>query len=542
MFENIPTWLTPHPLMPHGMCLLWSPGLMGLHVASDALIALAYYSIPFGLAFFVRRRRDLAYRWMFLLFAAYILACGTTHALDIWTLWRPDYLAQGLVKAVTAGLSVSTALLLWPVLNRALDLPSPKQLAEVNAELTREIASRREMVRRLEIEAEERRQLEEKLRRNEARLRAILDTAVEGILTIDEQGLVEMCNPAAARMFGYSPGEVQGRNVGRLMPEPHAEVHRRYVDRYRAAGDGKILGLVREVVGLRKDGSTFPLEIAVGEFENGGRHFTGILRDITDRKRAEQAVRESEARIQQQQAELLHVQRLSTAGELAGMMAHELNQPLGAIANYLGGVTLRFGPVLQAHPTLAEAIEETLRLSTRASRVVQGIRDLVRRRESGREWIDIGAVVEETLALVRPELERRHIEPKQEVPPALPRFRGQRVQLQQLLLNLLLNAMDAMDATESGARRLTVRVKLKGAADLEIEVADTGSGFREDLAGQIFEPFVSTKPEGIGLGLSICRSIAEAHGGKISARSVLGQGSTFTVTLPTEKEPAIHEH
>jgi two-component system sensor kinase FixL len=542
MLENTPTWFTPHTFMPHGMCLIWNPGLMGLHVASDALIALAYYSIPFGLAFFVRRRKDLAYRWMFLLFAAYILACGTTHALDIWTLWRPDYLAQGLVKAVTAGLSVSTALLLWPVLNRALALPSPQQLAVVNAELTREIASRREMVRRLEIEAEERRQLEEKLRRNEARLRAILDTAVEGILTIDEQGLVEMCNPAAARMFGYSSEEVQGRNVGQLMPEPHAEVHRRYVDRYRAAGDGKTLGLVREVVGLRKDGSTFPLEIAVGEFENGGLHFTGILRDITDRKRAEQAVRESEARLQQQQAELLHVQRLSTAGELAGMMAHELNQPLGAIANYLGGVTLRFGPVLQAHPTLAEAIEETLRLSTRASRVVQGIRDLVRRRESGREWVDAGAVVEETLALVRPELERRHIGLAQDVPPALPRFRGQRVQLQQLLLNLLLNAMDAMEATESGTRRLAVRVKLNGAADLEIEVADTGSGFREDLAGQIFEPFVSTKPEGIGLGLSICRSIAEAHGGKISARSVLGRGSTFTVTLPTEKEPAPHEH
>jgi two-component system sensor kinase FixL len=543
MLENVPAWLpASQALLPHGTCLLWSPGLMSLHVASDALIGLSYYSIPFGLAFFVRRRSDLAYRWIFLLFAAFILACGTTHFFEIWTLWRPDYATQGVLKAVTAGFSLSTAVLLWPVLHRALELPSPKQLAAVNAELTREIASRREMVRRLEVEADERRQLEEKLRRNEARLRAILDTAVEGILTIDEQGTVEMCNPAAARIFGYSAEEVLGRNVDRLMPDPHAEAHRDYLDRYRATGNGSILGRVREVTGLRKDGSTFPVEIAVGEFANGGRHFTGILRDITDRKRAEQAVRDSEERLQQQQAELLHVQRLSTAGELAGMMAHELNQPLGAIANYLGGITLRYGPVLEAHPSLAEAIEATQRLSARASQVVWGIRDLVRRRESGREWVAPGLIVEETLALLRPELERRQIRLQLAIPPALPQLWGRRVQLQQLLLNLMLNAMDAMAVTQAERRKLTVRARSGGAGAMEIEIADTGSGFKPELAEQLFEPFVTTKPEGIGLGLAICRSIAEAHGGRISARSVLGQGSTFTVNLPTDnKEPASHD-
>lgn len=542
MLENALTWFAPQAFMPHGTCLIWNSGLMGLHVASDTLIGLSYYSIPFGLASFVRRRRDVAYRWMFLLFAAFILACGTTHFFDVWTLWQPDYLAQGVVKIVTAAISVATAILLWPVLNRALDLPSPQQLERVNADLTQEIASRREMVLRLETEAEERRLLEEKLRRNEARLRAILDTAVEGILTIDEQGIVEMCNPAVARMFGYSPEELLGRHVGQLMPEPHRGAHDGYVARYLATGEARAIGLGRELTGLRRDGSTFPLEIALGEFEIGGRHFTGIIRDITDRKKAEQAVRESEARLQQQQAELLHVQRLSTAGELAGMMAHEINQPLGAIANYLGGVSLRFGPVLAAHPMLAEAIEETQRLTTRASRVVQSIRDLVRRRESGREWVDIGAIVEEALALVRPELERRQVRLELQIAPELPRLHGQRVQLQQLLLNVVLNAMDAMAAVDSNARRLAVAATLHGARGIEIEVADTGTGFHEDLADRIFDPFMTTKPEGIGLGLSICRSIAEAHGGRISARSVPGRGSTFNIILPTDKEPATHEH
>jgi two-component system sensor kinase FixL len=522
MLETSLNWFASRELLPHGMCLVWNQGLMGLHVISDTLITASYYSIPFGLAFFVRRRRDLAYRWMFLLFAAFILACGTTHVFDIWTLWHPDYVLQGIVKAVTAAISLSTAILLWPVLRQALTLPSPKQLAQVNAELTQEIASRR--------------QLEDKLRQNEARLQAILDTAVEGILTIDAHGLVEMCNPAAARMFGYTPEEVLGRNVSQLMPAPHRDEHDAYVARYRSTGEARAIGFGRELAGLRKDGSTFPLEVALGEFESGGgHHFTGILRDLTERKRLEE-------RLQQQQAELLHVQRLSTAGELAAMMAHELNQPLGAITNYLGGVTLRFGSVLEANPGLNEAIGETLRLAKRAADVVDGIRDLVRRRESEREWTSIGAIAEETLALVRPELDRRRIKLTVAIPSGLPRLWGQRVHLQQLLLNLMLNAMDAMETTPASARRLTLEAGSNAAADIEIAITDTGAGFPPDLAIRLFEPFVTTKPEGLGLGLSICRSIVEAHGGRISARSATGKGATFSVILPTHKEPATHDH
>lgn len=535
MLESFLDWFSSKSFAPHGACLIWNHGLIELHVVSDALIALSYYSIPFGLAYFVRRRTDLMYRWMFLLFATFILACGTTHLFDIWTLWHPDYALQGMIKAVTAAISLFTAISLGPVIRHALALPSPAELALVNAQLSREVASRQQAVVRLEAEAAERRHLEEKLRRNEARLRAILDTAAEGIVAIDERGVIEMCNPAAARMFGYSSEDLLGGHIGQLMPSPYREAHDDYLVRAHAINEKRIVGAGRELVGLRKDGSTFPVEIAVGEFENGGRHFTGILRDIAGRK-------DLEERLQQQRTELLYVQRLTTAGELAATMAHELNQPLGAIANYLGGAILRFRGVLEAHPTLSEALHEALRLSKRAAEVVHGIRDLVRRHESGRDWVTAGAFMDEALALARPELVRRKIKVIRDIPDALPPILGQRVHLQQLVLNLMLNAMDAMDATDIGSRQLTLEAKLLAGSEIEIDIGDTGAGFAPDQAARIFEPFVSTKPEGIGLGLSICRTIAEAHGGRITARSVPGHGATFSVILPAGKEGEHNEN
>ncbi len=533
MLESILHWFSHKSFMPHGTCLVWNRGLIELHVVSDALIALSYYSIPFGLAYFARQRTDLVYRWMFLLFAAFILACGTTHLFDIWILWHPDYAAQGLLKALTAAISLSSAILLWPVLRHALALPSPSQLAMVNERLGLEVASHRRAVARLEAEAAERRQLEEKLKRNEARLRAILDTAAEGIVTIDERGLIEMCNPAAARMFGYAAEELLGQSISRLMPLRGREAHDGFLASARIDGEDGTLFSGREQAGLRKNGVIFPLEIAVGGFESGGRHFTGILRDITERKALEE-------RLQQQQAELIHAQRLTTAGELAATMAHELNQPLGAIANYLGGAILRFHDVLEAHSSLGDAINETLRLSKRAAEIVHGIRDLVRRHESGREWVTVDAIVNAALALARPELVRRKIRVVRKIPPQLPPIWGQRVHLQQLLLNLMLNAMESMESSDPSCRELTLSANPTSAAEIEIGVADTGAGFSADLAAMIFEPFVSTKSEGIGLGLSICRTIVEAHGGRIVAHSAQGMGAVFSVILPAGKEKIRH--
>jgi len=657
MFENLLHWFSPGPLVPHGTCLIWNKGLIGLHVISDALITLSYYSIPFGLVYFVWHRTDLVYRWMFLLFAAFILGCGTTHLFDIWTLWHPDYLLQGVIKAGTAAVSVATAILLGRLIPQALTLPSRAELALVNSQLNQEIAERQEAVTRLQGEVAERKDAERKLRKNEARLRTILENTVEGIVTIDEHGVIELFNPAAERMFGYDSGELLGQNISRLMPPPHRNAHDGHLAEYRLAREKRIMRGQREVTGLRKDGSTFPLEIAFGEFESFGRRFTGILRDITERKRAEEALRASEERLEaalmgadlgswdwniqtgeavfsdrwitmlgyardeiepcydswarrvhpddmprvlevlnahlegktpfyeaehrlltntgqwkwvlargrmyerdphgnphraagthmdisagkeleerlrQQQAQLVYIQRLTTAGQIAAMMAHELNQPLGAIANYVGGATLRFHDLLAANPALDQAMKETLRLSQRAAAIVGGVRDLVRKHEAGREWLDISTLMSDTLSLARAELVRRRIRVKSQVHAALPRIWGQRVQLQQLLLNLFLNAAEAMDDPAIGRRELTVRADLNPKKNIELSISDTGAGFPPDLAAQPFEPFVSTKPEGIGLGLSICQTIAEAHGGELSAHSVPGKGATLTVILPAD--------
>lgn len=518
--------------LPHGICLTWKPGLIALHVLSDAVIAVSYFSIPFALAYFVGQRRDLEYRWMFILFAAFILACGTTHLFDIWTLWRPNYVAQGWMKAVTAAISLATSILLWPVMRQAVGLPSPSQLRQINESLTREVAMRRETVRQLEAEARERHLLEIRLRQNEARLKTLLDTAIEGILTVDERGRVEVANKAAARLFGFKPGELEGRDTQSLLLAEGRPLNPSRLLRLALTGGGQNLEGTDALVGIRPDGSLFPVDLSVGRYQDGNPHFTCVLRDMTERRRTEQLMREKEDRLKQQESELVHMQRLTTAGELTAMMAHEINQPLGAIANYLGGIQLRFSAVLKAHAGLQDAIAESLRLAQRASDIIQTIRGLVRPRTDGRKAIDLLALVSETLSLLGPELERRHIELVTWFPQSLPPFIAQRIQLQQLLLNLILNAAEAMAETPVGQRRLVIAMRVLADSRVEISLSDTGHGLTSEQAQRIFQPFVTSKSDGIGLGLSICKSIVEAHGGEIEAQSEAGKGATFAVRLP----------
>jgi two-component system sensor kinase FixL len=518
--------------LPHGICLTWKPALVALHVLSDGVIALSYFSIPFALAFFVGQRRDLEYRWMFILFAAFILACGTTHIFDIWTLWRPNYVAQGWMKAITAAISLATAILLWPVMRQAVGLPTPSQLRLINESLTREVAMRRETVRQLEAEARERHQLEIRLRQNEARLKTLLDTAVEGILTIDDRGRVEVANKSAARLFGFKPGELEGRDTHALLLAEGRPLTTSRLLRLALTGGGQNLEGTDALLGIRRDGSLFPVDLSVGRYQDAAPHFTCVLRDMTERRKTEQLMHEKEELLKQQEGELLHIQRLTTAGELAAMMAHEINQPLAAITNYLGGIQLRFSAVLEANGALKDAIGESLRLAQRASDIVQTLRNLARPRTDGRKTINLLALVSETLSLLAPELERRQIELVTWFPRELPPVIGQRIQLQQLLLNLILNAAEAMVETPPGQRRLVIALRMLADGRIEISLNDTGHGLTPDQAQRIFQPFVTSKTDGIGLGLSICKSIVEAHGGEIEARPEDGQGATFTVRLP----------
>lgn len=255
----------------------------------------------------------------------------------------------------------------------------------------------------------------------------------------------------------------------------------------------------------------------------------GIDMDDTARKNLE-------ARLRQSREELFYAQRLTAAGEMTAMVAHELNQPLGAINNYIGGIFTRFKGLLLANPSLAEALAEMQRLSERASSVVHGIRGLVRREVGCREWVSLAAAAGEVISPFQAEFTQKGIHILLDITPDLPRLWCERIHLQQLLLNLVLNAVQAMDDPGITVRKLLLRASINARSALEIVVSDTGSGIPSGMAMQLFEPFYTSKKDGIGLGLSVCRTIVEFYGGKISAGDGPGLGAAFEVVLPLKME------
>src|SRR5713226_3053025 len=304
--------------MAHGFCYLWKPEIVWLHVVSDALITLAYYSIPVTLVYFVRKRRDLPFNWMFLMFGAFILGCGTTHLMEVWTIWHGTYRLAGIIKLITAGLSVGTAVALVPLIPKALALLSPARLEAANRELEQEACNRqraeeeikklnecldrRVIERTAELEAAnkelqneitERRRAEEALRESEARKRAILESALDAIISIDHEGRIVEFNAAAEKVFGYSRAEVLGRQLAEtIIPPSLRDPHRQGMAHYLATGEGPILGKLTEMPAMRADGTEFPVEVAITRIDLGGPPmFTAYLRDISDRKRAEERFR-----------------------------------------------------------------------------------------------------------------------------------------------------------------------------------------------------------------------------------------------------------
>jgi two-component system, LuxR family, sensor kinase FixL len=365
----------------------------------------------------------------------------------------------------------------------------------------------------------------------EARLRSILDTVPDAIITIDERGTIESFSPAAEKLFGYAEAEVLGQNVKLLMPSPYHERHDGYLKRYRETGERRIIGIGRVVVGKRKDDSTFPMELAVGETAvNGKKLFTGFVRDIS-------ATQQTQKRVQELQAELLHVSRLSAMGQMGSALAHELNQPLTAIVNYMQAcrrlLQAQFGAV---PPRIDDVMEKAAAQATRAGQIIRRLRQFVEKREAARQIEDLNNVVEEASALALVGAREASVRVMLELAPDLPPVALDKIQVQQVVLNLVRNALEAM--AESPQRQLTIRTCARPSADgrfvAEVGIADTGSGLSDAIAAQLFEPFVTTKPTGMGVGLSICRAIIEAHGGQIRADPNPPGGTIFSFTLPID--------
>jgi two-component system, LuxR family, sensor kinase FixL len=358
-----------------------------------------------------------------------------------------------------------------------------------------------------------------------ALLSAILATVPDPMIVIDEHGLITSFSATAETLFGYSEEEVLGRNVEMLMPEPHRGAHDGYMRRYLETGERRIIGIGRVVEGLRKDGSLFPMELSVGEARTGNhRAFTGFVRDLTEKF-------EAEARMQELQAELVHTSRLSAVGTLASALAHELNQPLTAIANYMSAsrdLVDDFKPETAA--MLREALDESGKEALRAGQIVRRLRDFVSKGEIDTQILPLGKLINDATTLGLVGAREKGVTWSIEIEPNIDNVLADRVQIQQVMVNLMRNAIEAMEGSET--KHLAIRARPLGREFVEISVADTGHGVPDDLISQLFQPFISTKAQGMGLGLSICRTIVEAHGGHFSVESDMDEGTIFTFTLP----------
>jgi two-component system sensor kinase FixL len=367
---------------------------------------------------------------------------------------------------------------------------------------------------------------------SEAHLKSILETIPDAMIVIDERGVMQSFSAAAQRLFGYSPDEVVGHNVKKLMPSPYRESHDGYIARYLETGDKRIIGIGRVVVGERKDGSTFPMELNVGEMKSGDRrYFTGFVRDLTERQ-------ETEARLQELQSELVHMSRYTALGEMASALAHELNQPLSAIVNYMkGGRRLLEQKTDAESVMIREAMEKAAEQSLRAGEIIRRLREFVARGETERQVESIRKIVEEASALALVGAKELGVRVRFHFDPALDSVMADRVQIQQVMLNLLRNAIDAM--SDTARRELAVSTRTIGEDMVEVRIADTGTGISPEIASRLFQPFVTSKPQGMGIGLSISRSIIESHGGQILAETNPGGGTVFRFTLRAARQEEI---
>ena len=368
----------------------------------------------------------------------------------------------------------------------------------------------------------------------EAHVQSILDTVPEATVVIDERGIMNSFSAAAERLFGFSANEAIGQNVKILMPAPYREAHDGYLGRYARTGERRIIGIGRVVVGMRKDGSTFPMELAVGEMNSGNRRFfTGFIRDLTERQK-------TEARLQELQSELVHISRLTAMGEMASTLAHELNQPLSAISNYLkGSRRILESNTDEQSATLRDALDKAGDQAMRAGQIIRRLRDFVSRGESERRVESITKLVEEASALALVGVKDCGIKVRFQFDPAVDLVLADRVQVQQVLLNLIRNAMDAME--ESVSRDLVIAIKPESRNHVCVSVADTGSGISPDVAEQLFQPFITTKRHGMGVGLSISRTIVEAHGGRIWVEPNPQGGTIFNFTLAAVNEGDVED-
>ena len=365
-----------------------------------------------------------------------------------------------------------------------------------------------------------------------AKLKAILNATVDAMIIIDHTGTIELFNAAAQRMFGYSVQEVIGKNIKMLMPEPYRKEHDQYLDNYMKTNQARIIGIGREVKACKKDGEIFPIELSVGEVkESSHKQFVGIIRDISDQVQARSDAIANRER-------LAHVTRLSTMGEMAAGIAHEINQPLSAVSSYAQACK----NFLQRENSLADAfqkqkltdtLEKISNQALRAGEVIRRLREFVKKRNTEREYINFNDLIQDTIDLAKVDTRLLDHGIQLDLCSApTPCLLIDQVQLQQVLFNLIRNAIDAMEDQPSAP--VVIQSKWINEQYLEVSICDTGYGITEENRARLFHPFFTTKTSGMGMGLPICQSIIQSHGGELKHSAGSPQGSVFSFTLPAK--------
>ena len=503
----------PSALSPHGFCLAWEPGLLWLHAASGLVIAGSYYAVPVALAVFVRRRKDIAFPWVFWLFAAFILACGTTHLLDVITLWEPYYWLQGLVLALTAAISLTAAVAVWPLLPRALALPAPEALRVANAALEAKVA---------ESEA-----LAARLRDSEARLRAFFEHVPDLLFILGQRPggslVVEALNPAMAQLVGRAEAEAIGYPLAEILPGAAGGA---IAARCDASAEAGIISRFEAVLPCAETAASATVEgvlVPLHDSATGRVRVLGSLRDVTDRLDLERRVAQA--------------QKLQAIGQLTGGIAHDFNNILMGIS---GAIQLLVSPSTAA-PRRAELIAQASRAVQRGSRTVRQLLAFAGRQPLQTVSLDVNrSVAAMTDDLIVPSLGQAvvvRLELAGDLWPAL----VDQAEFEAALLNLAVNARDAMPdgglltiATQNLRLDAGPAEGLAGGDYILLRVTDDGIGMPPDVVSRAFDPFFTTKAQstGSGLGLSQVYGFASQSGGTAQLRSTPGEGTTVLLFLP----------
>jgi PAS domain S-box-containing protein len=506
MLEVLKNLFASGGFIPHGHCYLWRHGLVWLHVVSDLSIAIAYYSIPLALVYFVRKRVDLPYPRIFLLFGAFILTCGTTHVMEVWTLWHPTYWLSGFIKAISAVISLYTAVELVPLVPKALALPSPAQLEAANRELEREIGERKRTEARLELQS------------------TIVRNMAEGVCLVRAaDGAIVYSNPKFESMFGYGSGELNGKPAEVLNyasdEQSAKQVASEIMHELNHHGEATY-----EVHNVKKDGTAFWCRSHTSRFEHPeyGTVYVAVHEDITVRKHAEEALHK---------AKEVAESASRAKSEFLANMSHELRTPLNGILGY--------AHILKQEKVLTDKQQNGLGIIQQCGEhlltLINDILDLskieARKMEIDLRDFHFPQFLNNLAEIFRIRAEQKNISFRYTPLSLLPTIvRGDEQKLRQILINLLGNAVKF---TETGGVVFKVGYH---EGKIRFQVEDTGIGIAPEKLTEIFLPFHQVENrrhlvEGTGLGLTISQKLAKLMGSTLELKSQLNSGSVFWLDL-----------